>query len=129
MASENGLPGGPTLCCIPVSWPTGLGELARLTAELLTQRHREVGLVVAELRVSARTKKRGSAEDTFDGVRKNLGRGRHRRSRGGGAKDGEHLFSSLGIFEFRASFLVAEKTGKRRERLEMTLELSVRGQQ
>src|SRR5512147_1897448 len=30
MASRAGVPGGGSLCCIPVSWPSGFGELARM---------------------------------------------------------------------------------------------------
>ena len=30
MSSDGGVPGGASLCCIPVSWPTGFGELARM---------------------------------------------------------------------------------------------------
>ena len=40
MSSDGGIPDGASLCCIPVSWPTGFGELARMLTLAAAARQR-----------------------------------------------------------------------------------------
>src|SRR6266446_7774046 len=46
-----------------------------------------------------------------------------------GAEDGKHLLGGLGVFEFGAAFLVAQKSREARERLQVALELPLRREQ